>query len=170
MSTEKKQHNFSAHPLLFLVKLKPNRTKEKNSIMFVYWYVPLMSIILTFEFFMVGRQLVFFLQFFLHIDNLIFKLFLLDKKAKQTQSKNVINMTRTINFRKKQLIQMLKKILGQGYLKHQFLIWAYAKLYACFQSKICMFVLAFNFPCVLLKIIAYLRNYAPYTYVYVALF
>lgn len=137
MSTEKKQHNFSAHPLLFLVKLKPNRTKEKNSIMFVYWYVPLMSIILTFEFLMVGRQLVFFLQFFLHIDNLIFKLFFLDKKAKQTQSKYVINMTRTINFRKKQLIQMLKKILGQGYLKHQFLIWAYAKLYACFQIIIC---------------------------------
>lgn len=139
MSTEKKKHNFSAHPLLFLVKLKPNRTKEKNSnsIMFVYWYVPLMSIILTFEFFMVGRQLVFFLQFFLHIDNLIFKLFFLDKKAKQTQSKYVINMTRTINFRKKQLIQMLKKILGQGYLKHQFLIWAYAKLYACFQIIIC---------------------------------
>lgn len=131
--------------------------------MFVYWYVPLMSIILTFEFFMVGRQLVFFLQYFLHIDNLIFKLFFLDKKAKQTQSKYVINMTRTINFRKKQLIQMLKKILGQGYLKHQFLIWAYAKLYACFQIIICMFVLAFNFPCVLLKIIAYLRNYAPYT-------
>lgn len=137
MSTEKKQHNFSAHPLLFLVKLKPNRTKEKNSIMFVYWYVPLMSIILTFEFFMVGRQLVFFLQFFLHIDNLIFKLFFLDKKAKQTQFKYVINMTRTINFRKKQWIQMLKKNLGQGYLKHQFLIWAYAKLYACFQIIIC---------------------------------
>lgn len=40
---------------------------------------------------------------------MIFELFFLDKKAKQTQSKYVINMTRTINFRKKTIDSNAKK-------------------------------------------------------------